>query len=535
MHHHQQGQSLVAIQLVIIFAMLFLAGSGILSLNVMEKSAYRMGQGKDVVADILPPPLYLIESQLTVNDLLRSESSERHGLILKLQNLKKDYDQRNDFWSASDLDAGLKQALFGDQHQYADLYWKESQSQFIPAIEAGDMEAAHQSAKRLHQYYLSHRDGVDATVKIANQFADGKLKALEKTYWTMGAIITLAMLVAILAAIPSLRRVIAHLKAVGVSVGAIADGNLTHEIPSASEDEIGALIKKVVLMRNNLLDLIRELHTEIEILNRHSAELSQEAKSGTHLAESQSEATSSMAAAVEQLSVSLDQVEAYAVEARQVTQESAKQALASSKVIEHTASEMEVIAEVVGQAANNISNLEGISVEIFSIVQVIRDVAEQTNLLALNAAIEAARAGEAGRGFAVVADEVRKLAERTSTSSGEITAMIERIQLAARAAVSAMEQGVTRVAAGVELARGASSSVTDIRNSQAEATQSVDDISMALKEQASATRSIAGQVEKVSQGTEELAVTARKNQHEAKELADLSQHIEALTKRFKVS
>ena len=315
----------------------------------------------------------------------------------------------------------------------------------------------------------------------------------------------------------------------------IASGDLTRPVPTSGQDEIGQLLAQMGIMRNNLHELIAEMRGEVERLNQHSRELRDAAGNSAHVAETQSEAASSMAAAVEELSVSIDQVEEHAGDARRTTQDSANRAMESSKVIESAAAEMQNIANVVVETAGGIRDLEEISSEITRIVEVIRDVAEQTNLLALNAAIEAARAGEYGRGFAVVADEVRKLAERTSTSSGEITQMIGKIQESARAAVTAMEVGVARVESGVKLSRGAGDSVGEIRDAQSHITQAVDEIGLSLKEQATATRDIAGRVEKVSQGTEELAATARQTQDSAEQLASLAENLDKLAARFRVA
>lgn len=316
---------------------------------------------------------------------------------------------------------------------------------------------------------------------------------------------------------------------------AIATGDLAFQVPVSGQDEIGQLLAQISIMRNNLHELAAEMRQEVTRIKHHSHELHAAADSSAHSAETQSEATSSMAAAVEELSVSIDQVEEHAGDARRITQNSVTSSQNSAEVIESAVVEMQKISDVVVEASSGIHHLEDISNGITSIVEVIRDVADQTNLLALNAAIEAARAGESGRGFAVVADEVRKLAERTSKSSGEITRMIAKIQEAAHSSVAAMENGVKRVESGVALSRGAGESVDGIRAAQSQVTQAVDDIGLALKEQSLATRDIAIRVERISQGTEELAFAARQTQGSAEELAQLAGHLDKLASRFRVA
>jgi methyl-accepting chemotaxis protein len=233
--------------------------------------------------------------------------------------------------------------------------------------------------------------------------------------------------------------------------------------------------------------------------------------------------------------VSIDQVEEHAREARAVTQDSSVQSSEGGRIIHEAASEMKRIAEAVNGTAGTIKDLEGYSDQISSIVQVIKDIADQTNLLALNAAIEAARAGEQGRGFAVVADEVRKLAERTGNSTQEIGAMIDKIQQGTQRAVQEMEAGVKRVGEGVSLAHQAGDSVTGIRDSAQRVTHAVDDISLALKEQTVAARDIAQKVEHIAQGSEENSAAVAQTAASAHRLEQLASELNELASRFRIA
>ena len=278
---------------------------------------------------------------------------------------------------------------------------------------------------------------------------------------------------------------------------AISEGNLVCAIPSEGYDEIGQLIAQITIMRNNLQELIGDLKTGLDKLSELARDLHTVAAESNLVAANQSESSSSIAAAVEQLSVSIDQVEIHAGDADHLAKNSLSKATESARVIENIATETKIVASAVQDTASGMRELERISNEIYGIVNVISEVADQTNLLALNAAIEAARAGEQGRGFAVVADEVRKLAEKTKASNKEIHSMIANIQSASRDAAQSMGGSVDRVNAGVKLSADAVDSMATIRGDQTNVTQLVDSIASGLSEQAEATRHIATRIVRI--------------------------------------
>jgi len=245
----------------------------------------------------------------------------------------------------------------------------------------------------------------------------------------------------------------------------------------------------------------------------------------------QSEAASGMAATVEELTVSINHVSDRAQEAERVSGESGELAVSGESVIGQTAGDIQDIAATVNEAADLIHGLEQHSQQISNVVAVIKEVAEQTNLLALNAAIEAARAGEQGRGFAVVADEVRKLAERTSASTLEIAATIETMRTGAGNAVACMQGVVSKVGEGVDRANAANDSIRQIGERSRHAVEMVEEIASAIKEQGAATNNIALQVERIAQMSEESSAAAGNSAEAARDLdrlaADMQQVVSA--------
>ncbi len=208
-------KSLVTIQITLVFVLLTLAGVGIYAISTLSNAANDMGQSKDVVADILPPPLYIIEAQLISYDLLRTLGAERLSLLEKLRTLKNDYNRRNQYWKASVLVPQIKHLLLGQQRQQADLFWQVVTERFIPAIQTGDISSAEAAIHEMRGYYAAHRQAVDTTVNVANQYAGDTQSVLsstsQRTRWLLVIVTGLSCLVVLGFAIPTLNRLYRNL------------------------------------------------------------------------------------------------------------------------------------------------------------------------------------------------------------------------------------------------------------------------------------------------------------------------------------
>jgi methyl-accepting chemotaxis protein len=234
------------------------------------------------------------------------------------------------------------------------------------------------------------------------------------------------------------------------------------------------------------------------------------------------------------MTVSIGQVAEHAQEAAAIADKSSALAREGESIVRAASSEMNSIAQSVRHGSELVETLNRRSAEISTIVRVIKDIADQTNLLALNAAIEAARAGEQGRGFAVVADEVRKLAERTGSATSEIGSMIEAIQRETSSVVETMQAGGDKVVQGVKLADEAAAALEKINAQTMEAVQSVNAIASATREQQAASSDIARNVERIAQMTEESGAAAHHNADSATSLERLASGLQSRVARFKL-
>jgi methyl-accepting chemotaxis protein len=248
--------------------------------------------------------------------------------------------------------------------------------------------------------------------------------------------------------------------------------------------------------------------------------------------DAQSTEASNIAASVEEVTVSISEVASRTNEASAAARESDTKAREGREVLRKLEQEIDQVSAVVRTASDGIGSLAEESKKISAIVNVIRDIADQTNLLALNAAIEAARAGEQGRGFAVVADEVRKLAERTAQSTGEITAMVDTIQQSTHQVVARIDEGVSAVARSVEHAREAGGSIESLLAIARQVSELIGDIDLALREQSEASTMVARSVEQIASNAEQIHSVTSASSRSAEGLRTMAAHMQDNVSRF---
>ena len=330
----------------------------------------------------------------------------------------------------------------------------------------------------------------------------------------------------------SINRKIASLQAAIVNIRQRLD--LSLRLPAEGADEISMTARSV----NDLLGEFQSVVSRMKDSAAHVSTASEGlATSVAQLSDSvsqQNESTAAMAASVEELAVSVTHISDSSNAAQQISKTSREHAQNGGEVIGKTVAGMVDMTKSLQATAMQVETLGQRSQEIGSIAGVIKEIADQTNLLALNAAIEAARAGEQGRGFAVVADEVRKLAERTGDATTEIANVISAIQTDTQKAVHEMSVVVELANSNAEIARQAGGSIDDIQNGAAEVFNATNDIATALNEQSAANDLIAQQVEVIATMSEKNTVALGGVHQASAEMKQLSDEMHATVDRFKV-
>ncbi len=312
------------------------------------------------------------------------------------------------------------------------------------------------------------------------------------------------------------------------------DSDLSMRIEVNSKDEIGTMATSFNQMLEKLHDSMRNVGASTGQLAAAAEELSAITIETNNAIELQRTETDQVATAMNEMNATVQEVANSATNAAEAAHGADEESQGGRRVVQQTMDAIDKLAQDVEGTAGIIRRLEGETENIGSVLDVIRGIAEQTNLLALNAAIEAARAGEQGRGFAVVADEVRSLASRTQASTQEIQAMIETLQGEARNAVSAMEQGQERAQEGVSMAATAGESLAAITNAVASINDMNAHIASAAEEQSAVAEEINRNIVNISQVADQNSENSMQTSKASEELAHLASELQSLVAQFKV-
>jgi len=366
--------------------------------------------------------------------------------------------------------------------------------------------------------------------------ADQGRKAVQSTqdrvFWTIVPTLVIVTLVILGLVINLSLSIQTSLKGILAALKPLIEGRLSERLPARGADELAQVARGVNTFIGEVQQIVGQVRQGAEQVSAASGQLSESAHQVLQGSESQSSSAAATAASTEELTVSVASIADAAEEVRQLSNASLQDALEGSRsvsqlheAIDRVRQAVESIASDVGEFVSNTNRISGMT-------QQVREIADQTNLLALNAAIEAARAGEQGRGFAVVADEVRKLAERSSLSAGEIASVTQLLNGQSEQVSAAIQSGLQALEGSRAFVDAVDRTLEDAANSVRKASQGVDDVAASVSEQRTASADIARNIESIATMAEENNAASQSSYEAAADLEKLARDLRNAISRF---
>lgn len=516
-------------------------GGGIWSMIRMAQGIAHLKEGYQTVE-------YSQRLRANVNQLRRFEKDIFLNIesAEKVAKYKKQYDEVADRYNKrfeelqkiatepkeQELTAAIKQNSAAYLNGFNGVYEKIVRGEITNKDEANQQmesfkEATHKTENLVLE--LADKNTKDITQELQNS------ASLRKTIMTLlASLLVTAFCAALFICIAISRSIIVPVNTLAAQADRLAAGDLTVEIVCNTTDEIGHLAGSFKRMAASLRQTITRISETSALVASSSNQLQTTATQIAAGAEEVASQTTTVATASEEMSATSSDIACNCSMAADASRNTTDAAQAGAMVVQETISGMNTIAERVRQTSKTVEALGARSDQIGQIVGTIEDIADQTNLLALNAAIEAARAGEQGRGFAVVADEVRALAERTTKATREIGEMIKAIQKETGDAVKAMEEGVNEVEKGAESSHKSGVALEEILERIGEVSMQINQIATAAEEQTATTGEITSNIHQVTEVVHQTARGAEETASAAAELARQAHEMQNLVSQFKL-
>jgi methyl-accepting chemotaxis protein len=477
-------------------------------------------------------------TRINIRDAVETkEPAERQSYVATIAKLRQDINTRADKFEKTIISSEGR-AAFND--------FKLARANYVTLSDR--VLALNQAGKEAEAVALLKGDAKHAALKLqeaVDKLLNSKVEQAKQTSQNntlvatgatkvMTLLIVLGALLAVTLGLVISRSITRPLAQAVIMANRLAQGDLTAEVETGAQDEIGQLMFALHEMVASLRRLVTQT---VDISSGIAAASAQLHSTSVQIATGAEEVASqvgSVATASEQMAATSSDIASNCTAAADASTQSTESAHTGVAIVQETITGMGLISERVRQTSLTVQALGASSEQIGEIVGTIEDIADQTNLLALNAAIEAARAGDQGRGFAVVADEVRNLAERTTKATKEIAGMIKSIQKETGAAVSAMEEGVREVERGTRAAERSGSALDDILQRINEAAVQVAQIATAAEEQTATTGEVTSNIQQITEVVVLTAKGAEETASAAAQLAGQASELKTLVNQFKL-